>query len=302
MYRLSGSALICLFYTPNISYVCSSNWQPQQCGQSSGISSCFSAPIVSSCCCICSSGTFTASSFSSLSCFSSSCNCQRQCNGSLTGAQIFKEHMNMSHIFSQSLRRTQATCIQQIWLTPAKNKPVWGWQCCTTCIHLHRNSNILFELESQKRKWKIRKKKTLKKKLHCFAVAIRGPNSSRSPFNPCPPWEHALGQPPVINRFTSGCLKDTAWVIYRQIHGISWHDIYDGIQTYCGWSSCSLLQLPSWGITIFEHNNQYQGSSWNQLGEFSATGIHINHDSGLQAERLSSHLFILYSKDLLCLQ
>ena len=29
-------------------------------------------------------------------------------------------------------------------------------------------------------------------------------------FNPCPRWEHALGQPPVINRFTGGCWKDIA--------------------------------------------------------------------------------------------
>jgi hypothetical protein len=62
---------------------------------------------------------------------------------------------------------------------------------------LQRNRNITFALEPKKKQKSIEKhRKTVFR--HSFL------------FNPCPRWEHALGQPPVINRFTGGCWKDIA--------------------------------------------------------------------------------------------
>ena len=78
-----------------------------------------------------------------------------------------------------------------------KSQASRGWHCCTTSIHLQRNRNITFALKPKKKQESIEKHgKTVFR--HSFL------------FNPCPRWEHALGQPPVINRFTGGCWKDIA--------------------------------------------------------------------------------------------
>ena len=90
-------------------------------------------------------------------------------------------------------------CQQKAMVDTGKNQSNRGWQCCTTSIHLHRDRNISFALESQKRSEEHRK-----------AMSRHGHSSL---FNPCPRRKHALGQRPTTNRFTSGCWKNTAWVI-----------------------------------------------------------------------------------------
>ena len=88
-----------------------------------------------------------------------------------------------------------------LWWTPAKNQATRGWHAAppaSTCkgtgtLHSHSNQ----------RKQTCKKQKSAAK--HRKATFRQG-----SLFNPCPWWEHALGQRPVISRFTSGCWKDTA--------------------------------------------------------------------------------------------
>ena len=180
-----------------------SNWQPCQFNQSSDISS-SSDSVVSSSCCIFSSGTSSASSFSASSCFSSSCYFQIHVCGGLNGSQIFTEHV------SKGLCRTRDLgSIQQVTSNPSiptksyisygghKSQASRGWHCCTTSIHLQRNRNITFALKPKKKQESIEK----------HGKTVFRPSFL---FNPCPRWEHALGQPPVINRFTGGCWKDTA--------------------------------------------------------------------------------------------
>ena len=235
-----------------------SNWQPCQFNQSSDISS-SSDSVVSSSCCIFSSGTSSASSFSASSCFSSSCYFQLHVYGSLNGSQIFTEHV------SKSLCRTRDPgSIQQVASNATIRKKSYGGHPqtpnqsgLTLLHHVHLlepeqgHYIVTFALPSQKRSEKHRKA------MFCHS----------SLFNPCPRREHALGQRPVINRFTSGCWKDTAC-----------------ISKYLAYPGMIMMRMSKHLVVdhhvltktaVFNITNPYQMTSWNQLGKVSATGNHI---------------------------
>jgi hypothetical protein len=91
--------------------------------------------------------------------------------------------------------------------------------------------------------------------------------------NPCPQWEHALGQRPVINRFTAdaGKTQNGASISKGQRPGI----IVIRVSKHLVIDSC-------W----FNITNPYQVTSRNQLGEFSATGIHVGRLIKYQHARL----------------
>jgi hypothetical protein len=91
--------------------------------------------------------------------------------------------------------------------------------------------------------------------------------------NPCPQWEHALGQRPVINRFTAdaGKTQNGASISKGQRPGI----IVIRVSKHLVIDSC-------W----FNITNPYQVTSRNQLGEFSVTGIHVGRLIKYQHARL----------------
>ena len=112
-----------------------------------------------------------------------------------------------------------------------------------------------------------------KEQEHYICTRTKGKNEKHrkaafrhsSLVNPCPRWEHALGQRPVINRFTSGCWKDTAWGIYQQIPSISWHGNDEYIQIWL--IIMFSRKLPSWGITDNPYiyiSSDIQEAAWRQ--------------------------------------